>query len=277
MIVIKSIGGLGNQMFQFALYLKLKHLGKSVAFDDSGYEANKIAKYELQKFNVNYDRPRLIDVIKYKEPYCKLFSSKNFKVYDEKLDKGYQPEIYDISEGCLRGYWQCEKYFIDIEDDIKKVFQFDAELSSECHIFLDKICSCNSTAVHIRRGDYLLPQNAKNYSGICTEEYYRNAMSYIKNKHPDTKFFFFSDDIPWVKENLCSEGDEAVDCNHGENSYLDMYLMSKCKNNIIANSSFSWWGAWLNDNSLKTVVAPNRWFRHLEVSDAICDSWVRIS
>ena len=276
MIVIKSIGGLGNQMFQYALYLKYKSMGREVSFDDSGYVEGEPVQFELGKFGVKYDKPGFFDTLRYRDPWRKIFGSKSFVVYDEKLAVGYQPEIYEIKKGCLKGYWQCEKYFKDIEAQIRDAYRFPDVLSDGCREMLEKISAVNATSVHIRRGDYLEPKNAKNYSGICTKEYYERAMAYIRERQPDTKFFFFSDDTKWVRENLCSDGDEVVECNHGEDNYLDMFLMSKCNNNIIANSSFSWWGAWLNEHPDKIVITPVRWFRHLEVSDAICDSWTRV-
>ena len=122
----------------------------------------------------------------------------------------------------------------------------------------DQICREQAVAVHVRRGDYLLPENNRKYGNICTLQYYRNAMQYMKEKVSDARFYFFSNDPEWVRENL-SEGDSViVNCN-------------------IANSSFSWWGAWLNRNPDKIIVSPKRWFSHLDVSDAVCEDWIRIN
>lgn len=117
----------------------------------------------------------------------------------------------------------------------------------------------NSVSVHIRRGDYLLRKHSKIH-GLCSLEYYLQAIQFIKSKSKDPVFYFFSDDIPWARENFCNPSYKFVDCNSGSNSCLDLYLMSQCKHNIIANSTFSWWGAWLNRNKEKIVVAPSVWF-----------------
>ena len=122
----------------------------------------------------------------------------------------------------------------------------------------------------------MLPENSRKYGNICTLQYYKNAMQYMKKKVPDAKFYFFSNDSEWVRENLAGGDSVIVDCNHGKENYLDMYLMSQCSHNIIANSSFSWWGAWLNQNPDKIVISPKRWFSHLDASDAICEDWIRI-
>lgn len=276
MVVIECCGGIGNQMFQYALYLKLKSLGKDVTFDSDSYTSNSVAHFELDKFGLEYDKPRIWDIVKYRTPVSKLVRDKSFQIYDEKLSVGYQPEIYEIENGCLRGYWQCEKYFEGIEEKVRKSFVFPDNNDAEFQKIMMKIQNTNSTSVHIRRGDYLIPENARKYSGICTMEYYVAAMNYIRDMFPDTTFFFFSDDIEWVRNNLYRDGDDVVDCNHGENSFFDIFLMSQCKNNIIANSSFSWWGAWLNSRNDKVVVSPRRWFKHLDVADAICDSWIKV-
>lgn len=284
MVIVKVIGGIGNQMFQYAFYMKMKSLGKDVRLYISDYKEDAKVKYMLDKFHVSFDEATKLDLKKYigiggkiSGAGRRLAGKKPFVIYDERLDVGYQPEVLDIDDGVIGGYWQCEKYFKDISGDVRKVFSFtDDMLSNKCREIACKIESVNATSVHIRRGDYLLPENAQKYSGICTEEYYKKAMDYIRERFADTKFFFFSDDPEWVRDNLCGDGDVVVDCNTGDDSYLDIYLMSKCKNNIIANSSFSWWGAWINSNPNKMVIAPHRWFKHYEVSDAICEDWIKV-
>ena len=148
---------------------------------------------------------------------------------------------------------------------------------SYTHLLQEQMRREQAVAVHVRRGDYLLPENSRKYGNICTLQYYKNAMQYMKKKVPDAKFYFFSNDSEWVRKNLANGDSVIVDCNHGKENYLDMYLMSQCSHNIIANSSFSWWGAWLNQNPDKIVISPQRWFSHLDASDAICEDWVRVN
>ena len=198
--------------------------------------------------------------------------------YAEKLDVGYQPEILNFENTYLSGYWQCEKYFMDFRQDVLDLFQFqDQQINLASRSLQEQMRREQAVAVHVRRGDYLLPENSRKYGNICTLQYYKNAMQYVKKRVPDARFYFFSNDPGWVRENLANGDSVIVDCNQGKENYLDMYLMSQCSHNIIANSSFSWWGAWLNQNPDKIVMSPQRWFSHLDASDAICEDWVRVN
>lgn len=140
-----------------------------------------------------------------------------------------------------------------------------------------------SVSLHVRRGDSVSNPKYNKISGnVCTEEYYRKAVAYLIEREADLSFYIFSDDIAWVKEQfdfLQGVNTVFVDHNHGKNSYIDMWLMSECSHNIVANSTFSWWGAWLNKSPNKLVLAPNRWFKNnarLEDNHIVPDSWVKI-
>ena len=185
----------------------------------------------------------------------------------------------------LDGYWQNEDYFKDIREDILECFTFNPEgIDQKNKETAEKMMTSNSVSLHVRRGDYLTSAYQHVYSNICSVQYYKRATEYICQNIDNLFFFIFSDDIEWCKENireLFGDGfDESriafIDYNHGDQSYLDMYLMSKCRHHIIANSTFSWWGAWLGTNEDKIVVAPDRWFANHDVTDIICDDWVRI-
>jgi hypothetical protein len=142
----------------------------------------------------------------------------------------------------------------------------------------NKILSTNSVSIHIRCGDYLSPKYISIYGGICTIEYYKRAISYILQTVDNPVFFIFSDDIEWTKDNITINNAIFVSNNKGINSFLDMYLMSICKHNIIANSSFSWWGAYLNKNKNKKVIMPNRWFNSKLPDPNVFDSkWIKLS
>ena len=114
------------------------------------------------------------------------------------------------------------------------------------------------------------------YGGICTEMYYAKAITYICNKIDQPSFFVFSNEIDWVKNNVDIPNPTYIDFNNGADSWQDMFLMSQCKHNIIANSSFSWWGAWLNSGQEKLVIAPKKWFNNHEINDIVCESWIKI-
>ena len=133
-----------------------------------------------------------------------------------------------------------------------------------------------SVSVHIRRGDYLKKDLRPIYGDICTVDYYHRALEYVHNKIENPKIFMFSDDMQWVKDNLLEPGMILVNEMSEWDGMTDMYLMTQCRHHIIANSSFSWWGAWLGDNPDKIVVAPVRWFNNHSQTDMICKEWVKI-
>lgn len=133
-----------------------------------------------------------------------------------------------------------------------------------------------TVSIHIRRGDYLSQQFSAGFGNCCPLAYYREAIHYMKTYLDDITFVLFSDDMDWVKMNLPLDNAIYVDHNHGVDSWQDMYLMSMCQHNIIANSTFSWWGAWLNDNTDKIVIAPKRWWSSIENDDVVPESWIRM-
>ena len=283
-IIIEVAGGLGNQMFQYALYTKFLSMGKEAKLDIFSYRNKDSMPFELDIFHLKYEtdtefaRSLYVNerMRKITNKWRNLSGKEGRTVYNEKLDVGYQPEILNMDEVYLSGYWQCEKYFLDMKEEIRKQFCFPKPQKKECLEMERRILETPSTAIHIRRGDYLLPENDAKYGGICTINYYRKAMAYIRSLNPKTEFYIFTNDYEWTRENICEENATIVTCNTGKDSFYDMYLMSLCQNNIIANSSFSWWAAWLNRHENKKVVSPHRWFKHLDVSDAICEDWIRI-
>ena len=187
----------------------------------------------------------------------------------------------NIEDGCyLDGYFQCEKYFKDIREIILEQFSINQDISNYTKEIKNKIQNFqNSCSLHIRRGDFVNSKNI-NIHGACDIEYYKKAMKYLEEKVENINYFIFSDDIEWVKENLAIQNAIYIDSKEKRIPHEDIYLMSLCKNNIIANSSFSWWGAWLNQNEKKMVIAPKRWFAddklESQSKDIVCESWVRI-
>lgn len=191
----------------------------------------------------------------------------------------YWQGIENISTDCyITGYWQSEKYFSEITAQIRKDFSFRTLLENKNAELAHQIDQVNSISLHVRRGDYAsIPKNATTYE-LCSLDYYKASIQYITERVKKPHFFVFSDDPVWVKSNLKIDlPHQYVDHNHGENSYNDMRLMSLCKHHIIANSSFSWWGAWLNSNLDKTVVAPKRWFSNQRKTiDLLPMSWITL-
>lgn len=285
MIVIEASGGLGNQMFQYALYKKMEILHKDVALDTSFFRSNQeLRKLELGIFGVQYkqvtDREAayirgygyqdtFFDKIKYK------LRPSQYAIYYDMIER-YQPEIFEMDRVYLSGYWQNEKYFKDIRDILLKEFSFPEEIKRRTAQISAELLAENSVSIHIRRSDYLSEQNRNVYGNICTEQYYKNAVDYVEECIEKPKYYIFSDDLEWARNQFKGNNFVVVDKNRGKNSYIDMYLMSQCKCNIIANSSFSWWAAWLNQNIEKKVLAPKKWFQNHDKEDIVSEDWVRV-
>lgn len=272
-------GGLGNQMFQYAFYLSLEDKGFNVCTDLSLYSFVKMHNgYELSSIfgllNEHKKNPiinamnilLLRILLKYK-PKNIIYLSHSFREDNVCIEKKYR---------YLYGYWQSEMYFINIKEKVKKIFEFKRVDIANIEL-AEIIKSKNSVSLHIRRGDYL---NNSIYSNICTDEYYDSAIRYILKNVDDPFFYIFSNDLNWTKEYLAkySINYNIVNLNNNINSYQDMFLMSQCKHNIIANSSFSWWGAWLNNNENKIVIAPRKWMNTepFIYEDIVPEFWIKM-
>ena len=178
----------------------------------------------------------------------------------------------------LDGYWQTYKYFENIREILLEEFSLKEELNLENRNILNKIKSRNSISLHIRRGDYITNSHTSNVHGACSIHYYMEAIEYINRRIDSPVYFIFSDDIQWVKENLEFNNEKVyVDINDGETAYCDLELMKNCQHNIIANSTFSWWGAWLNINKEKIVITPKKWMNiKRDFSGLIPIGWIKI-
>lgn len=278
MIIIQVAGGLGNQLQQYALYRKFVRLGKEARLDLSWFDKVQITEKErtkgkeaipvVTKRNLEL---RYFDRLVYetctKEEKEALLGSDGisgklrrkllpFTVHRFEESQMYHPEILEFDNMYLSGYFACEKYYADILYDLREKIQFPPSSNTLNREMAEKMKNCNSVSVHVRRGDYLNPENAAMFGNICTEIYYQNAISLIKSQIPDAHFYLFSDDISYVRKNFIGEEYTIVDINHGRDSFYDMWLMSNCKHNICANSTFSFWGARLNKNENKLMVRP---------------------
>jgi hypothetical protein len=189
----------------------------------------------------------------------------------------YWPGIKSAPPDCyLRGYWQSEKYFHEAAVVIRTDFTFKNPLIKENAELAEQICRVNAVSLHVRRGDYVKNPKTAATHGVCSPDYYQAAIRHIATQVVQPFFFIFSDDIRWVKSHLeMNFPCRYVDHNQGAQSYNDMHLMSLCRHHIIANSSFSWWGAWLGGHKNKIVVAPQRWFvNNNNVRDLFPNGWV---
>ena len=286
MIIVEVTGGLGNQMFQYALYRRLQLLGKDVKLDLSFYHTKQtLRKFELGIFKLPLQVADQREICRLKgytndaSRIQKAFTTRIYKhpcIYTEDLDKGYQDMVLQKDSVYLSGYWQNECYFKEIRNRILEDFTFPQEITDRKQDMVRQMKGSNSVSVHIRRGDYLQSGNAGIYGGICTLTYYRKAMGYMREHIQNPQFYIFTDDPEWVKQNLYEDGMCLVQHEDGDPDYLDMYLMSQCTAHIIANSTFSWWGAWLDRSERKTVVSPARWLNNHDVNNAICDWFITI-
>lgn len=269
MIIVSLYQQLGNQMFQYALGKQLEVLGKDVKYDLSYYDKHPGHDFALRRiFNLSLPiatkqevaaiwdaRSRFFYRIK-----KKVFGLDSLLIYEaskECYPRPFNDQTLVFKHGILEGYWQSEKYFASIADIIRKDFMF-SEPSFRNKELAQEMASHTSVSIHVRRGDYqgLFP--------LLTEDYYNPAMDYFKVKYGDVHFYVFSNDLAWCREHLKAERITFVDWNTGPDSPFDMWLMTQCKHNIIANSTFSWWGAWLNSHEGKEVIAPRKWDYYLE-------------
>jgi hypothetical protein len=279
MIIIKVTGGLGNQLFQYAVGRAISdHHKIPLKLDITDCETCSLHNgYRLDQFNTNV-------AIASKDEIQLLKGSDNLlgkfmralgffrSYYKERQRNILDNNIFDKPNLYLNGYWQNEKYFFKIKEELIKELEPMHPLSSKALTYRKNIISVNSVSLHVRRGDFLL------HSHINTLDvsFYQNAISYIESKVNSPVFFIFSNDYDWCRENL-KFIKNAVFVEDSESDIDDLMLMSYCKHNIIANSSFSWWAAWINTNSDKIVIAPKKW---LEVDTPGCkwaaDDWVEM-
>lgn len=281
MDIVKFQGGLGNQLFQYGLYRKLQILGKYVKADIGCYHENKMEsnrELELLLFQgVSLSDANKAEVLSKKNFFTKKISSSKgceFFIQEKKAGE-YEPSVLTRRHSYLEGYWQTEKYFKDIRNILLSELVFPQIQYGDEDNYESNICTSESVSIHIRRGDYL--NHLDKYGNICTEEYYVKAINCIQEKLKNPKFFVFSDDMKWSKHVLGSyEQIQFVEHNSDIKSIYDMKLMSLCKHNIIANSSFSWWASWLNNNPDKIIIAPERWRNDCGCRDIYCKEWMII-
>ena len=263
-------------MFEYALYSSFIQRGVAAKID--------ISMYSEQQCHNGYELERIFNI---KGIYCTPGEKKVAKVlgkilyltvkhpYKERPVDQYifNRKISAMSFGFLKGYWQSEKYFKNAEGLIRQKLSFPEITDAVNKETLQRIQSSNSVSLHVRRGDYLTDGRA------CTLglNYYNAAISHLKEKTKDLVFYVFSDDIEWARQNVREASTVFINGNKGDKSYIDMQLMSACKHNIIANSSFSWWAAWLNNNASKIVIAPQIWMPDMKnTRDLIPESWVQL-
>lgn len=291
---ISIYGGLGNQMFQYCLNLALNEKGfKSrisisrflYSYHHNGFLLctafklrlgfpNNILNFFLDKCEFIYKNRIFRAVFRRIIP---VYQKKIYNLYKEKDEFVFDINVLRQKNSFIEGIWQVEDYFKDIAGIVRKEFDFKIPKDPVNKDIVKKILNSESVSIHIRRGDYLDPHWQKILGVIKTTDYYNNAVDYLNTKISNPFYFVFSDDVNWAKENLGIQDCIYIEHNKGKKSYVDMYLMSLCKHNIIANSTFSWWAAWLNKNNDKIVIMPEHWIIGKKCTGMFPESWIKIN
>jgi hypothetical protein len=293
MIVAKLEGGLGNQMFQYAMGKLLSLRNKDKLFIDHSYFLHltsdpKVTKYvyalgvfpkikerAVTVFDMMFLTPIMIPLLAYRsEQIYKKLHLGNIQVIHEKNGLAFDKSMTELSGHLyMQGFWQHYGYLSLIEKEIRRIFTFDARIQKKVTTILKGIPLKNRVAVHVRRGDYLALG-----LGVCSLEYYRKAFQLMKKKVKDPHFVVVSNDIDWARANLKFLKPALFVNPQAGSEAIDMCLISQCSHNIIANSSFSWWGAWLNPNPKKVVIAPTPWLDFKELADKspVPPNWITL-
>ena len=289
MIVMRLKGGLGNQLFQYALGRYLSYSkNTTLSLDTSSYHIDRLRVYRLDCFEIAASASdrlpffatdgRLKHLNTILQTLKGLFS-KPFQIIKERAFPFDASVLACSDQAYLDGFWQSEQYFAPIADLIRHDLRLKNPLPSALQALADQIQATNAIAVHVRRGDYVSNPITTAYHGVCSVDWYENAAKLMLQRVDNPTFFVFSDDYAWVRENIAFDAPtvfippspDGQECN-------DMHVMSLCQHHIIANSSFSWWGAWLNANPHKIVIAPQQWFaagKH-DTKDLIPPTWIRL-
>ena len=270
MVISAITEGLGNQLFQYAAGRALAHrLGSVLRLDTLFYRKDRGRRLELGEFRLETQPGTFLEQCALRaaarEPFGK-FAAKlglyaTFQCLEDRQE-GFDPRFPQL-EGNIRlqGYWQSELYFQEIKDEIRNEFRLAREPDAENRLMLEKMRDAESVSLHVRRGDYVRNPEVGRIHGTCGPDYYQAAIEQIMSRVSRPVFYVFSDDPSWTRENIRTPAPcTFVTHNLGRRDVEDLRLMSHCRHHIVANSSFSWWGAWLGTNLEKQIIAPRRWF-----------------
>jgi len=289
LVITHLIGGLGNQMFQYACARRIASARQTtLKLDLTGFATYGLRTYALDVFQISAEIATDAEVRHFRRRA--LLEARAPRWLRRVLPHGPHTVVREHSFGfdasaldihgnlLLEGYWQSEKYFADVTDLLRHEFSLRRPLDRANAALADLIGGVNAVSIHVRRGDYVTHLPTHQVHGVCSVEYYERAVQAIAEREPHPHLFVFSDDPMWTKDYLRFPFPTVyVEGNMGERHCEDLMLMSLCRHNIIANSSFSWWGAWLNRNPGKTVVAPAKWFNvdSLNTRDLLPATWLK--
>lgn len=296
MVIVNLFGGLGNQMFQYAAARRLAHVNQAELKLDTGWfgngaDADRTRNYGLGVFNIeeSFATPAEVRAMcgRDTQGWPRLAKRILNACGYQKKSRTVQEQHYHFSPDVLQrgdnvyldGYWQSPRYFQDVAGLIRNEFTFRPPPAPDNAAMLANITGCESVSLHVRRGDYVSNPQTAQYHGTCGLDYYARCVDLISGRVSNPHFFVFSDDPGWVRENLSIPFSVTFISHNGpKRAYEDLRLMGCCRHNIIANSSFSWWGAWLNANPDKIVLAPERWFSRpgIDTRDLLPEAWLRV-
>ena len=283
MVIVQLNGGLGNQLFQYGAGRAIAHRNRvPLKMDLSILQTSTLRTYRLAYFNVIEEfakeeeirrllTPRRTEVV---PRLCNNMRRCFLPYYRHPVlrerSRSFDPKVLKARRNTyLVGYWQSERYFADIADLIRSEFALRHQPDGVNQRVLAEIGQANSVSLHIRRGDYVVNPKTNRVHGVLGMDYYRTAVSFIADRVEQPHFFVFSDDTPWCRQHLKMPfATFFMEHNGEEKDYEDLRLMRNCKHHIIANSSFSWWGAWLSEYPHKLVVAPRKWYAEAEYDPA---------
>ena len=292
MVIVRLTGGLGNQMFQYAAGRALAdRLGAELLLDTRAFEhALAFRAYTRYAYALSPFKPRarlatpadlknwpvwVVEIgmrLRFVRPLFRRWHFESAITYDPSLRTLHEPV-------CLVGYWQSERYFIDIADRIRADFTLAQPMSDDNSRLLELARSAGSVGLHVRRGDFVSLNDAAQVHGLCSVDYYRRAISLVRNRCPECHFLVFSDDPEWARAELPLDPSAVFVTGNEQRPEQDLALMSACKHHIIANSSFSWWAGWLGYSPDQIVIAPSPWYASakLDARDLAVSRWQYIN
>ena len=286
-VIVRLEGGLGNQLFQYATGRTIALVtGRDLLLDTSAYREDRLRSYQLDRFAIAARPLRRGDV-----PYLKLRRSRLGAIlprrsrveivreaFPARVPVWPEAPVDDAGTPYLIGYWQSERYFAPIADTIRREVRVNAAPEGRNARLLDEIAASDAVAIHVRRGDYVSNPAATAYHGLCGLDYYRAAIRRLAGSVPRPHCFVFSDDLDWVRANLDTGHPTTFVGHNTDTPWEDLRLMAACRHFIVANSSFSWWGAWLGEWPGKQVIAPARWFQadHGGEGEIVPAGWLRM-
>ncbi|GAB2604151.1 alpha-1,2-fucosyltransferase [Spirosoma areae] len=289
-IIARITSGLGNQLFQYALARSLALRNNTSLYIDMSYynyefETDTPRKFKLNRFNTDYGVLNTSPYL-YVWKATRLLPNRTLKPFFQFVKEKqfhFEPQVLDANAAfiTLAGFWQSENYFSNRADVIREELAFKRETGPTFAVYKEKIERVQTpVSVHIRRGDYISHPEFSQSFGFLGLDYYHTAIPLLMERLSGVKLFIFSDDPDWVKQNLALNVPHEFVANTGPDADLDdLQLMSLCRHHIIANSSFSWWGAWLNPAKNKVVIAPKRWFKNKpdwNTKDLLPHTWLRV-